>query len=268
DADLREDQRGGEQEQQRDRHVSQQILGEPERVEQERREQDRDEEGDGEPGDDRERAAAVLARASGEHDREHRQDARRNRRDQPRHEREDDREDHRWLFGRRSLPGCYGFIVLRGRGLAAVLLRAALDGLRGRGRRLLLAPPATPPSRVRLRRREVVGEGGGDLVDRAEALAGGLEVVVRAGRVAVGGGEQGRGGSDRQILGGGGQLDRVLLVPLAARVRERAEQPLGLGVLGAGLAVEHLAHCTRESPGPARQDLVGRVGFPLADRAQ
>src|SRR6185312_8739831 len=131
-----------------------------------------------------------------EHDREHRQDARRNRRDQPRHEREDDREVHRWLFGRRSLPGCYGFIVLR-----------------GRGRRLLLAPPATPPSRVRLRRREVVGEGGGDLVDRAEALAGGLEVVVRAGRVAVGGGEQGRGGSDRQILGGGGQLDRVLLVP-------------------------------------------------------
>ena len=121
---------------------------------------------------------------------------------------------------------------------------------------------------MRLRRRKVVGERGRDLADRAEVLACGLEVVVGAGGVAVGGGKQGGGGADRELPGGHGQLDGVLLVALAARVGERAQEPLRLGVLGARLAVEHLAHRAGEAPGPAREDLVGRVGLALADRAQ
>ena len=137
-----------------------------------------------------------------EHDRQHRQDARRNRRDQPRHEREDDREDHRWLFGRGSLLGCYGFVGLRG---APVRCRSGVAPpwtACAHAVGLLLPPAAPTAARVRLRRGQVVGEGGRDLADRAEALAGGLEVVVGARRVAVGGGEQRGGGSDRQLPGG------------------------------------------------------------------
>ena len=61
---------------------------------------------------------------------------------------------------------------------------------------------------------------------------------------------------------------RVLLVPVAARVRERAEQPLRLRELRARAPVLRLARGAREAPRPAGEDLVGRVDLALADRAQ
>ena len=64
------------------------------------------------------------------------------------------------------------------------------------------------------------------------------------------------------------ELRDVVLVPVAARVRDRAEQALRLGELGARSPVLHLARRAGELPRPASEDLVGRRGLPLADRPQ
>ena len=102
----------------------------------------------------------------------------------------------------------------------------------------------------------------------AEALAGGLEQLRRARRVALGGGEQRGADFLRHLERGVDELRGVLLVAMAARVGERAEQPLRVRVLLRRLAVELLAHGPREPPRPAREDLIGRVGLALGDRAQ
>ena len=57
-------------------------------------------------------------------------------------------------------------------------------------------------------------------------------------------------------------------MPVAARVGDRAEEPLRLGELLARLAVERLADGAREPPRPAAQDLVGRVRLALAERTE
>ena len=95
-AHLGHDQDRGDQEEQADRDVPQQVLRQAELVQDPRREQGRDEEGDREPGDDQERPAPVLAAGdpAGQHDRQHRQHARRDGRDQAGHERKDDCEPH------------------------------------------------------------------------------------------------------------------------------------------------------------------------------
>ena len=55
---------------------------------------------------------------------------------------------------------------------------------------------------------------------------------------------------------------------MSARVGKSSEQALRLGELGTRPAILHLPRCAGEPPDPAGEDLVGRVGFPLADRAQ
>jgi hypothetical protein len=60
----------------------------------------------------------------------------------------------------------------------------------------------------------------------------------------------------------------VVGAPLLAAVRERAEQPLRFGELGAGAPILRLPCRPRELPRPALEDLVGRVRLALADRAQ
>ena len=122
---------------------------------------------------------------------------------------------------------------------------------------------ATAPSA-----RQVVGQRVRDRLRVAELLAGAVERVVGARRVALGGGEQRGADLERQRLRHLDELGDVLLVPVAARVRDGAEQPLRLRELGARAPVLHLARRAREPPRPALQDLVGRVRLPLADRAQ
>src|SRR5919198_951965 len=132
------------------------------------------------------------------------------------------------------LGGGSGFrlrCLLRGRSILRRLLLLLLL--------LLLVPspaPAPPPSRaarLRLRRRQVVRERVRDLLHRAQPLAGGVDELVRARRVALGGGEQ--CGADLALLVEGGvhELGCVLLVPVTARVRERSEQPFRLRELAA-----------------------------------
>ena len=170
-----------------------------------------------------------------------------------------------------ACPVVTGFVRARLRGSAGSLpfCSAPLWSACAARGRLLLAPAAPAAARMRLRRGQVVGERGRDLGDRAELLARRLEV---AGSRAACSPRPRRAARRRCAIGSSfaavDELGRVLLVPVAARVRERAEQPLRLGVLGARLAVEHLAHRAREPPRPAGEDLVGRVGLALADRPQ
>src|SRR4051812_11676895 len=162
------------------------------------------------------------------------------------------------LFGRGSLLGCYRFLCFRLWSLAVLLRRAArLTG------RLLLPPPSPPARRVRLGRRQIVGERVRNLGDRAELLAGGLERGVRARRVALGRGQKCAGDADRQVLRRLAELRGVLLVPLAARVGKGAEKSFRLGELRRRLPVEHLPDGAGEAPRPARENLVGRVGLAL-----
>jgi len=55
-------------------------------------------------------------------------------------------------------------------------------------------------------------------------------------------------------------------VPVAARVRERSEQPFRLRVLRRRPSVLRLARRAGELPRPAREDLLRRVGLLLGDR--
>ena len=128
-------------------------------------------------------------------------------------------------------------------------------------------PPAACGSRP-LRRGEVLRQRERDLLDRAELLASLVEELRRARRVALRRGEERRADRQRQLERGLDELRGVLLVPVAARVRERAEEPLRLRVLRRGAAVLRLARRAREPPRPAREDLLGRVGLLLGDRPE
>src|SRR5262249_52265819 len=149
--------------------------------------------------------------------------------------------------------------------LVAVRGRAVRgDGLR----LLLLPPPPSLPRRARLRRREVVGERGGELLDRAQPLTRVVEQLRRARRVGIGRGDKRGADRERHLEGGAHELRRVLLVPVAAGVRERAEEPLRVRVLLRRLAIERLADGAREAPRPAREDLLRRVRLAVRDRAK
>ena len=103
-ADLRDEERRGEHEEQRDREVAQEVLRQPERREERRRREREQREARDEPGDDRERRRRpVPARAAGEDDRQHRQDARRHRGDHPREEADPEQDDHRSRVRLKSL---------------------------------------------------------------------------------------------------------------------------------------------------------------------
>src|SRR5207244_12378290 len=55
----------------------------------------------------------------------------------------------------------------------------------------------------------------------------------------------------------------VLLVPVAARVRERTEEPLRLRILGRRAAILHLARGASKPPRPALEDLIDRKSTRL-----
>ena len=234
---LRHEQDRGDQEEQPDRDVPQQVLRQAELVQDPRREEGRDEEGDREPGDDQERPAPVLAPATppastiGSTGSTHGETA-----------------VIRPATNARTIAS--PMLAIRSRRPARLLqvrsvgflgepaavrrsARAAFCALAAPAPAglLLAAAPASPAPGVRLRRGQVVGEGVCDLLDRAELLARLFEVVVRTRRVALGRGEERCGGSDRELLRGVAELDRVLLVPLAPGVREGTEQALRLGEL-------------------------------------
>src|SRR5581483_2641099 len=102
----------------------------------------------------------------------------------------------------------------------------------------------------------------------AESLARLLQQLRRPRRVALRGREQ-RGADLQRLLERGlHELRRVLLVPVPAGVRERAEEALRVRVLRGGASILHLARRAREPPRPAREDLLGRVRLALGDRAQ
>ena len=137
---------------------------------------------------------------------------------------------------------------------------------------------APPTFFLRLRRRDLrdgaFGAGRlsasafGDLPDLAELLAGPVEGVVRARRVPLGGGEQRGADFERQRLRDLDQLRDVLLVPVAARVRDRSEQALGLRELGAGATILNLTGRLGELPRPALENLIGSVRLAFTDRAE
>src|SRR5690242_21319891 len=120
---------------------------------------------------------------------------------------------------------------LRPRAVARLLLLLALVlalPLRLRLALLLaLAAPAAGAAARGLRRRQVVGERVGDLLDRAEPLASRVDQLVRARRVALGRSQQRGPDLSRLVERRIDELGRVLLVPVPARVGECAEQPLG-----------------------------------------
>ena len=78
----------------------------------------------------------------------------------------------------------------------------------------------------------------------ARAPRGPGRALRRARRVALGRGEQRRSDGQRQRLRDPDELGDVLLVPVPARVGDRAEQALALRELLARLAVERLAHAS------------------------
>ncbi len=82
----------GQHEEEDDRRVSQEVVGEPELVEEPRGEQREDGEAGDEPGDDAERLASRRPR--GEQDRQHRQHARRHRGDNPREKADGEQNQH------------------------------------------------------------------------------------------------------------------------------------------------------------------------------
>src|SRR3954447_14793261 len=153
------------------------------------------------------------------------------------------------------------------RGLRAVVLRPALR-LRLRLALLLpLPPPAPGAAGGGLRRGQVVGERVRDLLDRAEPLASRVDQLVRPRGVALRRGEQRRADLARLVECCVDELRRVLLVPVAPGVGQRAQESLGLRELAARAPVLHLARRPREAPCPAREDLLGRVRLVVAQRA-
>src|SRR4051812_21473877 len=169
------------------------------------------------------------------------------------------------LGGRRG----FALRLLGGRPRPVLLLLLRLLPLALRLALLLaLAAPAARAAAGGLRRRQVVGQRVRDLLDRAEPLAGCVDQLVGARRVALRRGEQRRPDLARLGERDVDELGRVLLVAVAPRVGERSEQALGLRELRARAAVLHLSRRACEPPRPARQDLLRRVGFLVADRAQ
>src|SRR5581483_9889412 len=174
----------------------------------------------------------------------------------------------------RGLPAPAAALRLR-RGVCRSRLLGRAVTVRGCGRRaggrlarLLLAAPAPAFARLLLRRRQVLGERERDLLHRAELLARLVEQLRRARRVPLGRCEQRRADLLRLLERGAHELCRVLLVPMPARVRERAEEPLRLGILARGATVLHLPRRACEPPRPAREDLIRSVRLALCDRAQ
>src|ERR671922_219963 len=108
---------------------------------------------------------------------------------------------------------------------------------------LLALPPLAPPRAAggELRLRQVLGQRAGDLLQRAEPFAGGLDQLRRARCVALGRCEQRRTDRQRLLERGVHELRGVLLMPVPARVRESSEQSFGLGELRARAAVLQLA---------------------------
>src|SRR5207248_3871789 len=123
---------------------------------------------------------------------------------------------------------------------------------------LLPAPaPAARASARLLRRGEVLRQRVRDLVQGAELLAGGIDQLVRARGVALRRGEERGTDLERLLPRRVDELRRVFLVPVAARVGERAQQPLCLRKLGAGPPILDLPRGAGEPPGPAGEDLLG-----------
>ncbi len=166
------------------------------------------------------------------------------------------RRRRRFGFGCASPPSARRAAVPR-----AVLLALGLA-------RLLLPLPPPRLARGRLRRRQVVGERVRDLGDLPELLAGAVEGVVRPRRVALGRGEECRTHFERERLRDLDQLAHVVLVPVAARVGDGAEQPLRLRELRAGTTVLHLPRRLGQLPRPPLQDLIRGVCLAVADRAE
>src|SRR5581483_7638408 len=123
----------------------------------------------------------------------------------------------------------------------AVTVRGCGRRAGGRLARLLLAAPAPAFARLQLR---------------------------RARRVPLCRCEQRRADLLRLLERGAHELCRVLLVPMPARVRERAEEPLRLGILARGATVLHLPRRACEPPRPARENLIRSVRLALCDREQ
>src|SRR5207244_2789642 len=97
-----------------------------------------------------------------------------------------------------------------------------------------------------------------DFLGRAESFARLVDELRRARRVALRGGEECGAHRQRQLERGRYELRGVLLVPVSARVRERAEQALRLRILRRGAPVLHLARSAREAPRPAARDRLER----------
>ena len=167
-AELREEQCRRDDEEQRDRDVSQQVLRQAELVEQVRGEEDRDDERRQHPRDDRERTATAATRASGEDDRQDGQDARRDRRDHARQERDPEQYQHLVSYSvSEEDAGCYvldafvaasfAFAVaaagFRRRRLPLLRRRCGLAGLCARSaspRPAAAEPAPARPGRLRL----------------------------------------------------------------------------------------------------------------------
>ena len=150
---------------------------------------------------------------------------------------------------RASRPSRWPSPRLTGRGVLrlAVLRLPAVLALRLVRLALLLPPPPPRLARGLLRSGEVVGERVGDLLHGADPLANAVDQALRGRRVRLCRREQ-RSGDVRRLLEGDVDEPRgVLLVPVAAGVRERAEEPLGLREVGARAAVLQLARCPGEA---------------------
>src|SRR5512133_4377248 len=119
---------------------------------------------------------------------------------------------------RRGLRLCRLVWRLRGVLRRLRLLLPVLGLLLLRVLRLLLAP-SPPPARSSARllgRRQVLGEPVRDFRQRAELLAGGVDQLVRARCVALGGCEQRRPHFERLLARGIDELGGVFLVPVSA----------------------------------------------------
>ena len=106
--DLREEQCRRHEEEERDREVAEQILGQSERAQEPDAEEREGREAEDEAGDDRERLAPAAGCAARKDDRQYREHARRNRRDEPGGEADSDQDEHSPLsVESRRLSGNY-----------------------------------------------------------------------------------------------------------------------------------------------------------------
>ena len=95
-----------------------------------------------------------------------------------------------------------------------------------------------------------------------------LDQLLRGGRVALGGRQEGDADLDRLLERHVDEARDVLVVPVATRVRDGAEQALRVRELPARPPVLKLPGGAGEPPRPARHDVVGSVDLPLGERAQ